>query len=166
MDGAVMRLYYKDGEMPDIRWVVNERDVSKRKMEMELGKVYSEGYKAWQKYYEGGFKGCNRFSRLPAIEQPSLPYTYKLDEEELQQKNQEDIMDAQENIIGVDVSEELRDLLKVYIDAEEKLKSIEADALASLTYEMKRFLAAQDKRKEISYKLHILKAKICKGVQD
>jgi len=62
--------------------------------------------------------------------------------------------------MAVDVSEELKDLLKVYTDAEEHLKRREAEALSSVTDYMKRYIKIQDERKEISNKLSTLMSKI------
>ena len=63
-------------------------------------------------------------------------------------------------MIPVDVSEELKDLFKVYTDAEKHLKQKEDSALDSLTSYMKRYMDAQEERKKISRKLAILTAKM------
>lgn len=60
------------------------------------------------------------------------------------------------HVIGVNVSEELKDLLKVYIDAEDHLRKKEEDALNSLSYQMKKFLEVQEEHKKISDKLKAL----------
>lgn len=62
---------------------------------------------------------------------------------------------------SVDVRDELSDLCKVYMDAEEHLKSREACALDQLTNAMKRYMDIQEERKKVSLKLSNLKAKMC-----
>jgi len=66
-------------------------------------------------------------------------------------------------VIGVDVSEELKDLFKVYTDAEEHLKQKEQQALETVTSCMKRYIAAQDERKTVTQKLNGLKQKLAQG---
>ncbi len=70
-------------------------------------------------------------------------------------------------MMGVEVSEELKDLLQVYTDAEKHLKVKEEDALQTLTAYMKRYTEVSDERKKISKKLENLKAKLappqCQG---
>ncbi len=62
--------------------------------------------------------------------------------------------------IGVDVSDELKDLLKVYTEAEEHLKTKEVNARDMLDGYMTRYLDAKKERREVTEKLHILKAKL------
>jgi len=66
---------------------------------------------------------------------------------------------------SVDVKEELEDLHKVYMEAEEHLKHREANALEQATFAMKKFLEVQEERKKISNKLSNLKTKMC-GLSD
>lgn len=66
-------------------------------------------------------------------------------------------------MIGVDVSDELKDLLKVYTDAEEHLLSKEKSALESVEAVMKRYLEAKDERKKVTQKLNALKQKLAAG---
>lgn len=63
-------------------------------------------------------------------------------------------------MIPVDVSDELKDLFKVYTDAEKHLKAKEGSALETLTSYMKRFVEAQEERKKITHKLAILTQKM------
>lgn len=67
-----------------------------------------------------------------------------------------------ENDAGVDVGDELKDLLRVYVDAEENLRGREAQHLETMTHCMKRYLEAKDERIKISSKLHTLKEKMKK----
>lgn len=69
----------------------------------------------------------------------------------------------EKQVIGVDVSDELKDLLKVYTDAEEHLKSKEKSALESLTHCMKRYLEAQAETLKVTQKLNTLKQKLAAG---
>ncbi len=72
-------------------------------------------------------------------------------------------------MVGIDVEDELKDLLKVYTDAEEHLKRKEADALSTLSGYMKRFLDIQEERKKVTDKLQTLKAKMthaCEGCDE
>ena len=66
-------------------------------------------------------------------------------------------------MVGIDVSDELKDLLKVYTDAEEHLKRKEAEQLAQLTTSMQRFLNCQKEREDVSRKLSNLKLKMSQG---
>lgn len=63
-------------------------------------------------------------------------------------------------MIPVDVSEELKDLFKVYTDAEKHLKQKELSAHDSMTSYMKRYLEAMEERKKISQKLEVLTQKM------
>lgn len=63
----------------------------------------------------------------------------------------------------VDISEELKDLLKVYTDAELHLKSKEDQALSSLESVMKRYMDAKEERKKVTLKLNTLKYKLGKS---
>lgn len=69
----------------------------------------------------------------------------------------------EKQVIGVDVSDELKDLLKVYTDAEEHLLSKEKSALESVESVMKRYLEAKEERKKVSQKLNSLKQKLAAG---
>ncbi len=69
----------------------------------------------------------------------------------------------EKQVVGVDVSEELKDLFKVYTDAEEHLKSKEKSALESLTHCMKRYLEAQAETLKVTQKLNTLKQKLAAG---
>lgn len=66
-------------------------------------------------------------------------------------------------VVGVDVSEELKDLYKVYTDAEEHLITKEKQALETVTAQMKRYIAAQEERQKVSQKLNALKHKLAQG---
>jgi tRNA uridine 5-carbamoylmethylation protein Kti12 len=55
--------------------------------------------------------------------------------------------------VGVDVTEELKDLVKIYGEAEEHLKEKEESSLSQLVRFMKQFIEIQDERKRISQKL-------------
>jgi hypothetical protein len=70
------------------------------------------------------------------------------------------------NMPGIDVGEELKDLLQVYTDAEVHLKEKEASALEVLTSYMKRYVEACDERKKVSSKLYNLKLKLAKPRQE
>ncbi len=66
-----------------------------------------------------------------------------------------------ENVgLAVNVTDELKELLKVYTDAEDHLKRKEADKLNSLTIYMQSYLNAQEKRKEYTEKLKNLQSKL------
>ena len=69
----------------------------------------------------------------------------------------------EKQVIGVDVSEELKDLFKVYTDAEEHLSQKEKQALETMTSCMKRYLEAQEERKKVTLKLNSLKHKLAAG---
>lgn len=69
----------------------------------------------------------------------------------------------EKQMIGVDVSDELKDLFKVYTDAEEHLLSKEKSALESVESVMKRYLDAKEERKKVSQKLNALKQKLAAG---
>ena len=71
--------------------------------------------------------------------------------------------DDEEKMIGIDISDELKDILKVYTDAEEHLLRNEKSALEIVTSNMKRYIQAQDERKNVSNKLTILKEKLAHG---
>lgn len=70
---------------------------------------------------------------------------------------------GEKQVIGLDVSDELKDLLKVYIDAEEHLLGKEKSALEGVEALMKRYLEAKDERKKVSQKLNNLKMKLAAG---
>ena len=61
---------------------------------------------------------------------------------------------------GINITEELKDILKVYEDAEKHLQAKETAALDLVTSYMKRFIEAQEKREEVSKKLKALKIKM------
>lgn len=67
---------------------------------------------------------------------------------------------------GIDVGEELKDLLKIYTDAEEHLKQKEASALEVLTSYMKRYVEAKEERMKVSMKLYNLKLKLTSGKKE
>lgn len=69
----------------------------------------------------------------------------------------------EKQVIGIDVSDELKDLLKVYTDAEEHLLSKEKSALEAVESVMKRYLEAKDERRKVSAKLNSLKQKMAAG---
>lgn len=69
----------------------------------------------------------------------------------------------EKQMIGVDVSDELKDLLKVYTDAEEHLLQKEKSALESVESVMRRYLEAKDERKKVTQKLNALKQKLAAG---
>lgn len=69
----------------------------------------------------------------------------------------------EKQVVGIDVSDELKDLLKVYTDAEEHLLSKEKSALESVENVMKRYLEAKDERKKVTQKLNALKQKMAAG---
>ncbi len=68
-------------------------------------------------------------------------------------------------MVGVDVSDELNDLLRVYSDAEEHLKKNEANALESMTHCMKRYLEVMEERKKLTQKIKTLELKLQNGKQ-
>ncbi len=68
----------------------------------------------------------------------------------------------EKQLLSIDVSEELKDLMKVYTDAEEVLVGKEKSALDLATSYMKRYIEAQEERKKISHKLSSLKHKMSK----
>ena len=70
------------------------------------------------------------------------------------------IYEEKNKMSGIDVGDELKDLLKVYTDADEHLRRKETDALNSLSSYMKRYLDSVEERKKVSEKLFNLKAKI------
>ena len=67
------------------------------------------------------------------------------------------------DIKHIDVDDELKDLLKVYGDAEENLKAREAQNLETLSHSMKRYLESKEERLKISFKLSNLKEKLKKA---
>lgn len=69
-------------------------------------------------------------------------------------------------MIGVDVSDELKELLKVYTDAEEHLLNKEKCALESAESVMKRYLEVKEERKKVTEKLNVLKHKLSLGKED
>lgn len=60
----------------------------------------------------------------------------------------------------VDVGEELKDLLKVYADADEHFKSKEGQALDSMSLAMRRYLDIKEEREKITKKLNNLRTKM------
>lgn len=69
----------------------------------------------------------------------------------------------EKQVIRIDVSDELKDLLIVYTDAEENLLGKEKAALESVESVMKRYIDAKEERKKISQKLNSLKQKLAAG---
>lgn len=61
---------------------------------------------------------------------------------------------------GIDVSDELKDLMKVYTDAEQHLIKKEKDALDQWTLYSRRYIDISDERKKVTEKLSTLKAKM------
>ncbi len=68
--------------------------------------------------------------------------------------------DKKEKIKAVEVTDELRDLMKVYVDAEEHLKTRELQSLTMLHGYMKRYIEVQEERASVTQKLNALKAKM------
>ena len=69
-------------------------------------------------------------------------------------------------MVNVDVDDEMKDLFKIYTDAENHLKEKKEAALRSLTYTMKNFIDIQDEHRKIEEKLHILKNKLKQAVEE
>lgn len=63
-------------------------------------------------------------------------------------------------MISVDVSQELKDLMEVYMEAETHLKGKEANALITMTHYMKNYLKVQEERIKISNKIFTLNTKM------
>ena len=258
--------------MPNIRWVINEKGIERRRVEKELGNVYRDAYLAWDNYYRsncGDSSSFERFGSAPVRDAywgyATGPYVWKGNikkrkqcvktthvtppeileyfdpkllstpaptmvfrrfesllppEEQLdilvkallgfphpmgyKQGNHRCILDdawtvnlrttQEENVlmdaflngfgqqfselkkqwdetqkghgmIGIDVSDELKDLMKVYTDAEEHLKKKELDSLSQMEGYMKRYLDIKDERKKVTDKLNSLKHKLAAGQQ-
>ncbi len=66
------------------------------------------------------------------------------------------------HMIPIDVSDELKDLLKVYSDALKHLDKKETDAFDTLYSYMKRFMEVHEERKKVMNKLNTLDSKIKK----
>ncbi len=62
--------------------------------------------------------------------------------------------------LAVDVSDELKDLLNVYTNAEDHLRRKKEDSLKNLTHFMKRYLHDEEEYKKVVDKLESLKSKI------
>lgn len=250
-------------QLPTIKWTINERDVERRRKEVELNKLYRDAYLAWKGVYED--QEFQRFGTAPVrsaywsicapgpyvwnpnkkkkkarvkitqVTPPEIlqhydplllskpvptmifrrfgnllpseetldilvkallgfpkPMGYKqgnhcaiLDDSwtvnlRSTQERENIMMDSflrgfggqseelkkawqEKQMIGVDVSDELKDLLKVYTDAEEHLLSKEKSALESVEAVMKRYLEAKDERKKVTQKLNALKQKLAAG---
>jgi hypothetical protein len=73
-----------------------------------------------------------------------------------------EIQKAWENMkmFGIDISEELKELLRVYTDAEQHLINKEKSALEAMTYNMKKYLEAQEQRQKLTDKITALNKKI------
>lgn len=67
------------------------------------------------------------------------------------------------NMVGIDIGDELKDLLKVYTDAEAHLGRKEKNALDALVNFMKTFIETHEERKKFSRKLENLKTKLSAG---
>lgn len=65
-----------------------------------------------------------------------------------------------------DITEELKDLLKVYTDSEDSLKKREDGDLATMQYHMKRYLKSYEDRVKVSEKLSKLKSKMDKDCKE
>lgn len=65
---------------------------------------------------------------------------------------------------NMDVSEEMKDLLKVYAKAHEELENQAAGTLHNLIYDMKRFIGIYDEKEKVESKLKSLKNKL--GIED
>lgn len=113
--------------------------------------------------------GCTREQMVKYLLEIQKPVEYNSGKDK--SKKEEDSMNEMEKELdkmwrltgqdSVDVEEELRDLHKVYIDAEEHLKNREANALDQATFAMKKFIDVQEERKKVSKKLSKLKDKMC-----
>jgi len=66
----------------------------------------------------------------------------------------------EKHMSGIDVSEELKDLYKVYSDAHTHLESKEKDQLCNLVGNMKKFIEVYEERKKVASKLSNLKGKL------
>ncbi len=64
---------------------------------------------------------------------------------------------------GINVTEELQDLLSVYMKAEDQLKQQEQHCLDVVTSCMKKYIEKSTERKKVSEKLERLKQKILAG---
>ncbi len=60
----------------------------------------------------------------------------------------------------VNISEELNDILRVYTEAEERLRSKEETHLDTATESMKRYISSREEREAITIKLNKLKSKL------
>ncbi len=70
---------------------------------------------------------------------------------------------TENRMMGIDIGEELKDLLKVYTDADAHLGRKEKQALDNLVNYMKCFIEVHEERKKVFYKLANLKQKIDMG---
>lgn len=66
----------------------------------------------------------------------------------------------------IDMSEEMKDLYKVYEDAHKHLQEKERDTLANLVSWMRKFVETYDERRKVGDKLGRLKAKLSPGSED
>jgi hypothetical protein len=70
---------------------------------------------------------------------------------------------SEERMASIDITYELKDLLKVYIDAEEHLCEKESDALHTLSVYMKKYLEVKEEHLKVSKKLSALTLKLEKS---
>ncbi len=261
----IKSLQLQEMDVPTVRWVINEKDIERRRREVELNKLYKDAYLAWEGVHEN--QDYQRFGTSPVkgaywqIQYPEGPYVWKdhivkkpqcvkttqvtppeireyfdplllskpvptmvfrrfgnllPPEEELDilvkallgfpkpmgykqgnhnailndswtinlrstiEESENIMMDAflrgfdgqaeqlkkaweGKQVVGVDVSDELKDLLKVYTDAEEHLKQKESSALQLLESYAKKYLDAKEERVKVSKKLEALKSKMAAG---
>jgi hypothetical protein len=66
----------------------------------------------------------------------------------------------EKKMIAVNVSEELKELLKVYMDAEKHLEQRERQETENLVYTMEKFIKVYKERQKVSTKLYALKKKM------
>jgi len=85
---------------------------------------------------------------------------------QLREQLKEAVEQHEGKMVQGDVTEELHDLRKVYVDAEKSLKEKEAYALKNLQHYMKQYIEAAEETKKITFKLKILESKLHGEKQD
>lgn len=176
--------------MPTIKWTINEGDVIRRRQEVELSKMYKDPYLRYpnlmpaEHYLDVLVKALLGFHQPMGYKQGSnnkiLNDSWTVNLISTKEESNNIMMDSflrgfggqskelkkaweDKQVVSVDVSDELKDLLKVYTDAEEHMLIKEKSALEGVECVMKRYLDAKEERKKVSLKLTSLKSKMETG---
>lgn len=135
-------MHQQDGST-EMRWSVKLNDIAKRKHEVEMSKLYTDAYIAWKSMSEP--RQSMVFKRFPSLLPPS-------------NKDYFDKMYNKEK--NMDMSHEIADLLKVYVESHEQLELRAESVLENLVGYMRRFVEIYDEKQKVKDKLDNLKHKL------